>query len=354
LRVPPQSPERVYILILNWNGWRDTTECLESVFRSDYSNYRVVVCDNDSGDGSFEYIKMWAEGKLDPVSDKGHSLHDLCSPPVSKPIPFVEYDRARAEVGGDEETDFQLVLIQTGVNLGFAGGNNVGLRYILRRGDFQYVWILNNDTVVRSDALAQMVLEMRERPDAGICGSTLLYYDEPDIVQTLGGATYNRWLGSSKYIGTGRSAYEPVDPQRVEKSLTYVTGASMLVSRKFIESIGLMDEDYFLFFEEIDWAVRGRERFGLTYAPKSVVYHKEGRSVGSTRDPAEKSLTADLYGIRSRLLFTRKFFPMSLPTVYLGLLVTAFNRVRRRQYGRLAMVVRVALGLEKIALGNRE
>lgn len=128
------NSSKVYVIILNWNGWEDTIECLESVFRNIYPSYTVIVCDNGSHDGSLERIKLWAEGKLDVLVPSHNPLRPLSYPPVIKPIPYIEYYREDAEKGGINDGKIPLVLIQTGGNLGFAGGNNVGLRYILARG----------------------------------------------------------------------------------------------------------------------------------------------------------------------------------------------------------------------------
>jgi GT2 family glycosyltransferase len=342
----------VYIILVNWNGWRNTIECLESVFRNDYPNYRVIVCDNDSTDHSIEKIKDWAKGFLAVVGPAGKELLHLVNPPVVKPIVCMEYEKCSAETGG--ASDAALVLIRTGGNLGFAGGNNVGMRYALARDDFKYVWLLNNDTVIKPDALVHMVKRMRDIPDAGICGSTLLYYDEPGIVQGLGGAIYNKWLGTNTPIGFLEEFQTVLDPGLVERKLQYVIGASMLVSRELMKNIGLMNEDYFLFFEELDWAARVRNRFRLIYAPESIVYHKEGRSTGINRDPKSQTSSADYYLVRNKLAFTRRYFPFALPTVYLGLLITVFNRIRRGQRERACMILDLMLHPGKWVSGCKQ
>lgn len=326
--------EKVYVIVLNWNGWGDTIECLESVFRSDYPDYRVVVCDNGSRDDSLERIKAWAEGRLDAAVPHGNPLRSLSCPPVPKPLPLVEYDRTQAEAGGTAlDGGSRLVLIRNGGNLGFAGGNNVGLRHALARGDFDYVWLLNNDTVVRPDALSQMVRRMRERPDAGICGSTLPYYHRPDRLWAQGGATYNKWLGFPRSIGLHRRTDQGVDPVRVERRMDFVAGASMLVSLPFLREIGLLCEDYFLYFEDLDWAVRARRRYSLAYAPASVVYHKVEASIGviAAADRRKEGRISKAFNRRSKIAFTKKYCPYALPTALLGLLaLEVASRLRGR------------------------
>lgn len=332
-----------YILILNWNGWKDTIECLESVFRSDYHSHRVIVCDNDSQDGSLEHVKSWAEGRLDVALPKSNPLRHLSFPPVTKPIPYVEYDRAQAERGGNPaDADCRLVLIQTGANLGFAGGNNVGLRYALARDDFQYVWILNNDTVVSPDALTRMVERMAEKPDAGMCGATLLYYDQPDRLELPGGGLYNKWFGGerAKYIGRVYPPDRLMDYESIERNMAYVNGACMLASKAFLIDVGLMSEDYFLYFEELDWAMRARGSYSLAYAPRAIVYHKEGATI--QRNDGECDF--DYYFVKNRLVFTRKFFPWALPTVYLGLVISLLKRIRSRRWRSAKAVLRVMCG----------
>jgi len=93
------SLPKVYIIILNYNGWIDTLECLESVLRSDYQNYQAIVVDNNSSDNSLEYLKMWAEGKLSIIIDDKNPLKNLSFPPITKPIPYINYTREEAEKG---------------------------------------------------------------------------------------------------------------------------------------------------------------------------------------------------------------------------------------------------------------
>ena len=286
---------KVFIVILNWNGLEDTLACLSSLEHLDYPNFEVIIVDNDSSDGSEEVLR---------------------------------------------ERYGQHIVVQSGANLGFAGGTNVGLRYALEHGA-DYAWLLNNDTLVEPDALTELVKRMQERPDAGLCGSTLVYHHDRSRVQAYGGATYNKWLSTSRHIGQDAPRDEEVDAEEVEAQLDYLVGASCLVSRPFLEEVGLMSEDYFLYFEEVDWAARAKGRYKLAFAPKSVVYHKEGGSIGSSSDGAKKSRLADYYGVRNRLLYTRKHAPEALPSVYLGLLVTLTKRVQRKQWARIPMILRL-------------
>lgn len=329
---------KVCVVLVNWNGWADTLECLESLLRCEPGGFTVVVCDNASGDGSLQRIRDWAEGRLDVALGPASPLRPLSFPPLPKPVPYAAYDRADAERGGGAG-DPRLVLVDTGENLGFAGGNNVGIRYALARGGFDYLWLLNNDTVVRPDALRRLVEEAERNPGAGIIGSTLLYYDRPDTVQTLGGGTYNWWLGLPRHIGAEEAAGTPRGAG-ARRDMTYVVGASMLVRASFVREVGLLSEEYFLYFEELDWAARARGRYTLGYAPESVVYHREGSSTGGKAAGA-KSRVADYHFYRNRVRFTRKFAPALLPAVHLSLLLPMARRARRGEWDRVRMLAKL-------------
>jgi GT2 family glycosyltransferase len=333
----------VCIIILNWNGWRDTIECLESVFRLEYASFRVIVCDNASGDHSLDHIANWASGDL--IAECSNlELQHLTSPPCAKPIPFLRIEPG--ELATLETRSEKLFLVQTGANLGFAGGNNVGLRIALGDGGLVYVWLLNNDTVVEPGALSSLVATMQERPHVGMCGSTLLYYHSPRTVQALGGSTFNRWTARVGHIGLGRDIEDPLPCREVEEALKYVVGASMMVSRPFLDQIGLMNEQYFLYFEEIDWTTRAKGKFSMSYCSRSVVYHKEGGSTGSAPMAQDRSALTELYGSRSRILFTRTYYPSSLITVLLAVLMSALHRLLTRQNKNFLMLLRgMSLGL---------
>ncbi|MFN3394427.1 MAG: glycosyltransferase family 2 protein, partial [Candidatus Thermochlorobacter sp.] len=112
-------------------------------------------------------------------------------------------------------------------------------------------------------------------------------------------------------------------------SMDYVMGASMLVSKAFLETVGLMSEEYFLYFEELDWAMRAHGRFKLGYAEKSVVYQKSGQSVGNT--PRKWSALSVFYSTCSRIKFVRKFYPQFLPLLYLRLTLSFFHQCLKGQ-----------------------
>jgi len=330
---------RVYIVLLNWNNWPDTLECLESLLALDYSDYRIILCDNASSDGSLEHIQAWAAGNLDIVAENRSLLLGHQSYP--KPLPINLYEASAFGIKNASENASLITIIRNPHNLGFAGGCNAGLRYALDRGNADYCWVLNNDTVVDSQALSALVKRMQVRPDAGICGSSILKYRRPAIVDALGGAWYSKWLGLAWHLGRGRRLPKTIDPDLVEKRIDYIVGSSMLVSRRFLLDVGLMNGAYFLYYEEIDWALRSKGRFSLAYAPDSLVYHKIGGSIGTNSHPKTKSLVSDFYTMRNRLKFTRQYFPYALPAIYLGLIGAVVLRLLCGQWQKAIMVCRI-------------
>jgi GT2 family glycosyltransferase len=325
---------KVYIIVLNWNGWRDTIECLESVLRLDYDQFRVIVCDNASEDNSLDRIADWAGGSL-AAGCSNPALRGLTFPPCPKPISFLRIGQGdRFSLESRSET---LFLVQTGANLGFAGGNNVGLRVALGAGDLDYAWLLNNDTVVEPEALSSLVAAMQVRPDVGLCGSTLLYYHSPRTVQALGGSIYNRWTARGGHIGLGLNV-DDVPPHGVVECR--IVGASMFVRRSFLEQIGLLDEHFFLYFEEIDWAKRAKGLFALGYCPGSIVYHKEGASIGTSDVKGKRrSELSDRFASRNRVLFTRIHYPAALATVIFAMALSLLHRLLTGQIRSFATIV---------------
>jgi GT2 family glycosyltransferase len=318
----PANQPHVYIVVLNWNGWRDTIECLESVFRMDYPRFTVIVCDNASTDGSLENIQDWARGNV-MASCSSPDLARLVMPPILKPIAFFSLS-APEGARTQPSPDVRLVLIQTGANLGFAGGNNVGIRYALSHGHRDYVWLLNNDTVVDPHSLSALVRMAQADQMLGICGSLLRNYTSPHDVQSVG-RRYSPWSGRTRPFQELATAKE--DATVSGRPGYIVEGASMLVSGKFLDRVGLLEESYFLFFEELDWITRALPVFHFGYSPASIVYHKVGTSIGSSTTRTSRSVLSDFYQARNRLVFTGRHYPGFFLSVLAAVGAGALQRI---------------------------
>lgn len=321
----------VAVIVLNWNGWRDTLACVDSLSQFAPSNVQIVVCDNGSSDGSFEHLKSaWA---------------------LRFGAGFQSYANVAAAVSA--EALHRVVLIQTGANLGFAGGCNVGLRFALA-GSARYFWLLNNDTEIEPGAVEALLKRLSRDELLGMCGSRLVFHDNPRVVQARGGAQYDPRTGVAQHLGAHESIDEIDLPEQIEARMDYVVGASMMVTRHFLDQVGLMSEDYFLYFEEIDWAMRGKAKgFKLGYAPDSVVRHKEGGSIG-TDSRKTGSLLSYRYLSRNRLLFTARFFPQHLRSVKARMVYEALVFAKRREWGVAQVLVRALMKPpELISAGSR-
>lgn len=339
---------RSYIVLLNWNGARDTIACLESVLRLQGADFRVVVCDNGSTDDSVAALRRWAAGEVLPEL-AGNPIG--LAGPMPKPVRLVEYARDDAERGGSQPEDdgAAVYLLHTGANLGFAGGCNVGIRFAMARGDADFVWLLNNDTMVDPQALAALVARAGQPDRPGIVGSLLCYFDAPERIQSLGGGTYSPQRAMSRHIADGqlRQALTPAELQAAERDMVYVVGASMLASRRFLDTVGVMQDDYFLYFEEMDWAERARRldpTLGIAFAPASIVYHKVGASAGTQR----RSMLSLRYLTVNRLRFVKRFYATALPAARVSV---AWEGVKALLKGRLdeaRLMLGVALSPVKI------
>lgn len=244
----------VYILVLNWNGWQDTVKCVDSLKSLVYPNFRIVVLDNCSTNDSVIRIR---------------------------------------------EAHPDITLIETGANLGFAGGNNVGIRYALEQGA-KYIWLLNNDAIVEPTALTALVEVAEDDPKIGVVGSALFYMDSPNKVQA--------WGGGQVSLITGRASHLLAPGE-----LHYITGASMLLRGEALGREGLLDEGYFMYWEDADICFRLR-RVGwkLAVAEKSLVFHKESASVG------RKNPRLALFFNESAVRFFRRHAPLPVLPIFIG------------------------------------
>jgi GT2 family glycosyltransferase len=288
---------RVSIIILNWNGWEDTTECLESVYQINYPNFDVILVDNASEDDSLEKIRDYCSGNLKVES----SFFEYN--PENKPIKVREYsedfENSQGSLKIENSTLPPLTLIKNKKNYGFPGGNNGGMKYALKFFNPDYILLLNNDTVVEENFLGELIEKGESRGDIGILGPKIYFYDEPNIIWSAG-CKISWKLSRGIQIGTNEVDKGQYD---TEKEVEYVSGSAFLIKKELIEKIGLMDETYFLYFEESDWTLRAnQEGYKSLYVPSASVWHKVSRSGGGISNPI------GLYYItRNRWIFMRKW-----------------------------------------------
>ena len=278
----------VALILLNWHGARDTIACLDSLASLDYPNYRVLVVDNGSMDDSVARIRA-----------------------------------AHPEVP----------ILETGRNIGFSGGCNVGIRRALEEGA-DYIWLLNNDTTVDPQALTAMVAVAEANPGLGAVGSVLYYLDSPKDIQAWGGGRVCFWSGRARHL------LNPVPSAR----LHYLTAASVLLRRRALEEIGLLDENtFFMYWEDTDLSFRLRKAgWGLAVADESIVLHREHAATG------KGSPLLDSYFNESAARFFRRYAPIPAWPISVGTLGRLGKRVLRGNLpGFLATLRGTYAGLRK-------
>ena len=336
---------KVYIILVNYNGWADSIECVESLFKLNYKNVEIVLVDNASPNNSVQQIKAWAKGDLEHVP-KRKELAQLSLPVRPKPL-TVQYVNASGELFNNE-LSYDFTLIEADENKGFSNGNNLGIRYAMNKGDADYFWILNNDTVVEPDSLSSLIERYKSEENLGILGAKVKYYFQPNMIQCAGGGTYNKWLAYSKQVGNQQIDKGQFDNKNIQLDL--IIGASMFVDINFIEKVGELSEDYFLYYEEQDWVERSKKLgFHLGYEPGAIVYHKEGQSIGASQlDLKGISRLSDFYYARNKIILTKKYFSLfCLLTVKLSFVLIAINRLRRGQADRIPMLIKILMNPSK-------
>jgi GT2 family glycosyltransferase len=220
----------VCCVIVNWNGWEDTRDCLASLRDQEYDNLEIVVVDNGSTDDSVERIRS-------------------------------AFPEAR--------------LIETEKNLGFPTGCNVGLRVALA-GSAEFVWLLNNDTVCPPDTLRKLVRRAMTSPEAGLVGTVLFYAHDPTKVQAWGGGKVRPWIAYNTHF------HEPTEFGRN----CYTTFASVLARRAMLEEVGLLYEGFFMYCDDSDLCLRMQKtRWKIVMAEDTAVLHKEGASTTASEKP---------------------------------------------------------------------
>lgn len=264
---------KVAIILLNWNGWQDTIECLESVYQITYPNYDVIVVDNGSKDESIDKIREFCKGKIEVESN----FFDYNS--SNKPIKIYEYTKIHAEKeireidSEDLSSNRRLILIKNEKNYGFAKGSNIGFQHGINNGA-RYLFSLNNDTVVDKDLLENIVNIFESDDKIGIIGPTIYYYDEPDIINS-GGYRINWWTAKRKPI-----RHEDDNNTFGEMiNVDCVSGCAMIISDKLLNKVSMFDEFYTFGGEDWEFCARAiRNNFKVVNVPRSKVWHKISRS----------------------------------------------------------------------------
>jgi len=247
--------KKVCIILINWNNSEDTKECINSLLNSTETNFDIVVVDNNS---------------------------------IIKP----------------NFTDKRIKVIYLSENLGFAGANNIGIKYAAEN-KYEYVWILNNDTIVERDTLL-VLLDAATSSESQVITNLILYYDTPNQIWFAGGYY-------SKIFGKGIHRYINRNVNKVQLKRTkteFATGCSIFINTKVFEDIGLFDEKLFAYSEDLDLSMRLKKRgYNILFVPQAVVYHKVGRSfkINNTASEGKSSPLQVYLFARNRIIVSRRY-----------------------------------------------
>lgn len=297
------------VVIVAYSSADVIVECLESLMAAPGRPLKVVVVDNASPDETLETVRAWAGGEV-PFERPAHSPLPPV-PAVAKPVPYAQHVAAdAAKLPFDALAD--VTVLRSACNLGFAGGVNLGLKALARHPEFSLFWVLNPDSVVPGETPGAY-LEAASAGRFALMGCRTVFYDPPDRIQTDGGRV-RPWIGACRSVHQGRSARGTPVPQG--HMLDYISGANMVASRAFLERAGPMVEDYFLYYEEVDWAFR-RGDLPLVFLDGPLVYHHGGTAIGTGTLKRPPSPFANYFNYRNRMRFLRRFQPSALATGYL-------------------------------------
>ena len=302
------------VVVVSYRAGEALLDCLESLLAAARGEgapaLRVLVVDNASPDGTLGRLEGWASGAV--PWDAGRDL-----PFAPRPRGPVRIDARDLGADGRHEhlgtaAEGVVGFLQTGANGGFAAGVNRGLETFRAMPEVEFFWILNPDAMCEAGTPAALVRAAR-RAEAGggfaVIGGRTFYTDPPLMIQSDGGRV-DLATGRLLPFNLGATGREVPGPGPGE--LEYVAGCHMLASRAFLDRAGLMPEDYFLYYEEVDWCLR-RGELPLVWAHDAPVHHLSGASIGSATLQSGPSALSAYWMTRSRLRFVRRWRPASLP-----------------------------------------
>lgn len=331
----------VYIIVLNYLSWRDTIECLESLLEQDYTNYKIVIVDNGSLNDSVFQLESWA---LNTAAPKGISCNRLSY----RDGQFIEH----------EMHDNSLIhFIRSEHNGGYAAGNNIGIRYSNLQSKDHFLWLLNNDTIVFKDTLTTLTgfFNSNIARNVGLVGCLQLFYHDPSRIQCTYGR-YNKTTGLPEQIGENQPLSIPIVIN--QEDIHYLSGACLLTHSHVLEKVGLLSEDYFLFFEELDMAYRMKKAgYTLLFCNDTHILHKHGTSIdGKSQKGSEASSLGNYHHFRSKFIFARKHHKGMLPLYLFISALQVGNRLIKGRFKNASAAIKgmtAGIGYHKMTMTQR-
>jgi len=292
---------RIGVVNVSFHSGAFIDECLESLFAAKGADLRVVVVDNNSSDATPSAILDWASGAAPYRRRPDSPLPEAAV--VAKPIACVE-----ASTDAPPPLPGPLTLLRSPINGGYAYGVNQGLKLLLADPEIDLFWVLNPDCVSPAETPAAIAAASKGETFS-LLGGRAIYYERPGEIQTDGGRV-SRTTGRCESLHSGQPAATTPMPDAAK--LDYISGANVIVSRAFIQAAGLMVEDYFLYCEEVDWALR-RGNLPIRLSPDVIVFHRGGTAIGSG-DTKRLATPFSLYfRFRNQMRLVARFMPSRAP-----------------------------------------
>ncbi len=293
---------RIGIVVLNYNNVHDTLHAVQSIIQAKNShNHTLVVVDNASTDDSWSTLNSTNTFQTSVLDVHNSSKISL------KNLPVVH-------------------LVQSFQNKGYAYGNNCGIKQCLLDSSIQFVWVLNNDIEIKSDCIIQIesALKKSNKSMKLIWGTLLVNFDSKNTLQAIGGKYFPLWAKTKLLLPN--LPLKHLQSELIEissKQSNYFIGASLIFSKLFLDEVGLFNEQYFLYAEEIDIFYRGRQKgFDKLMIEGAIVYHKEGSTTKSTNQLNNiRNTFIEFHNCRSKLIFTKNYYPTYYPIVYLLIMI---------------------------------
>ncbi len=304
------APQRVAVAIVSYGPPQTLARCLAAVSRSTHDAYEVVVVENGGPAAFGELERQLSDSELfrPAAANDPPRFADVTG--LAEPSPRHLTLRL---VGGGQAVS----IIEAPANLGYAGGINLALATLANQPGWHGAWILNSDTEPTPDALHNLLAHVAAG-DYGLTGCRVASKDSR-TVETRGGI-WRWWTGCGLALGIGQPVEAPVRVAAIEAQLDWVAGAAMYATRAFIETVGPLDERYFLHCEDVDWSLR-RGRFRLGYAHDALVYHAHAAIKGPSPTPAQRAPLSIYLAERNKLMLTRRYFLVGYPLVALACLI---------------------------------
>ena len=316
---------KVYVIILNFNNWQDTVQSVLSVLNGSYADFQIVIIDNNSQNNSQKMILNWLNGDLNIEPDNIITKED--KPKILKgPLPYIIYNEGK-RINRDYKKELSatdnfnssskgfnmknpILFIQTGLNLGFSGGNNVFINSLINSKESAFIFLLNPDVILDRNVIHELCNRYKSKINSlFISGISIFNYFDLNQKLSNGGARLYKSIGFVRHV------------TKYNGKIDYIYGGALFTNISTFKNIGPLPEEYFLYWEEADWCKKAKLNGAKYYlSDKSKCYDKVGSSIG-------RGYIAEYYFTRNSFVFYRKYYPYFIINLFLFQIVRLFIKI---------------------------